>query len=164
MKRLQPIDRLDRLSLYVPREEPQHDLVFREVGEDKAMLLDRLDLLLEIENRRGCGRCAANAYLRPTARPRPDRSRQGDVDGIAFEIERAAAKHGAERNRMHVTAEDARDAPFHSRDRAEVEIANGEKDICLDPTQTPTAFDRQPADCEIPVIVLIIRVYAATVT
>jgi hypothetical protein len=43
---------------------------------------------------------------------------------------------------MHVTAEDARDAPFHSRDRAEVEIANGEKDICLDPTQTPTAFDR----------------------
>jgi hypothetical protein len=91
MKRLQPIDRLDRLSLYVPCEEPQHDLVFREVGEDKAMLLDRLDLLLEIENRRGRGRCAANAYRRPTARPRPDRSRQGDVDGIAFEIERAAA-------------------------------------------------------------------------
>jgi hypothetical protein len=107
-----------------------------------------------------CRECLPKANRPATSRSFPARRRGWDC----LEIERAAAKHGAERNRMHVTAEDARDVPFHSHDRAEVEIANGEKDICLDPTQTPTAFDRQPADCEIPVIVLIIRVYAATVT
>ena len=49
--RLQRVDEFDRLGLNLPLEEPQHDLVCREIGKEEPMLLDWLDLLLEIENR-----------------------------------------------------------------------------------------------------------------
>src|SRR5712691_12389004 len=69
VERLQRIDGVQRLRLHVPGEEPQHDLVGREVGKDEAMLLDRLDLLMEIQNRRGRSRRAADAHRGPAAGP-----------------------------------------------------------------------------------------------
>src|SRR6266496_1255394 len=50
MERGERVDRFDGLRLYVPFEEPQHYRVGGEIGEDEAMLLDRLQLLLEIEH------------------------------------------------------------------------------------------------------------------
>src|SRR5213592_4681988 len=107
------VDRFDGLRLYVPFEEPQHYFVGGEIGEDEAMLLDRLQLLLEIEHCRGRSRRTSNTRGGPAAGPRADRSRQRDVDRVLAYVERAASLHRAARDRMHVAAHDERHAAFH---------------------------------------------------
>src|SRR5882757_5578627 len=70
VERLERVDHFDRLRVAVPFEHPKHHLVGREVDQRKAVLLDRLDLLAEIEHGgRQCGR-AAKADRGPAAGPR----------------------------------------------------------------------------------------------
>jgi hypothetical protein len=52
VERLERIDCLDRLRPHIPFEEPQHNLIGQEVDDRKAVLLDGLDLLLQVEVRR----------------------------------------------------------------------------------------------------------------
>src|SRR4029077_8542402 len=96
MERLERVDRFDRLRVAVPFERPKHHLVGREVHKRKAVLLDRLDLLAEIEHGgRQRGR-ATNADRRPADRACSNRSRQRDVDRVTREVETPAAQHLAE--------------------------------------------------------------------
>src|SRR5262245_1428380 len=94
VKRLERVDCLDRLHAALPLEEPQHDLVGQEINNGEAVLLDRLELLFEIEMGGGEGAGAA-PFGGPTGRPRADRSRQDRVDRVGPEVERAGAQHAA---------------------------------------------------------------------
>src|SRR5882757_8014501 len=70
VERLERVDRFDRLGVAVPFEHPKHHLVGREVDQRKAVLLDRLDLLAEIEHGGGQRGRAAKADRGPAAGPR----------------------------------------------------------------------------------------------
>src|SRR5215470_9668587 len=91
VERLERVDCFDRLRVAVPFEHPEYHLVGHEIDQRKAVLLDWLDLLAEIEHGRGeCGR-ATNADRRPADRACSNRSRQRNVDRVTREVEIAAA-------------------------------------------------------------------------
>jgi hypothetical protein len=46
IERLKSVDCLDRLSVHIPFEHPQHDLVRREIDQGEAVLFDRLHWFL----------------------------------------------------------------------------------------------------------------------
>src|SRR5262249_35686452 len=95
VERLQRVDFLRGLSLYVPFELPQHHLVRREVDDGEAVLLDRLDLLVHVEmDRRKRSGPASPGW--PAEGPRADRARKDGGDRVLREIETAAAQHPAD--------------------------------------------------------------------
>src|SRR5439155_24633935 len=100
-KRLERIGRLDRVRLPVPFEGPQPPLVRREVDDGKAVLLDRLDLLVHVEMD-GRQRAGPASGGRPAAWTRADGAGEHRMDRIGLDVELAAAQHTSDRNRVHI--------------------------------------------------------------
>ena len=62
VERLQRVNSFNRLGLKIPPEEPQHDLLCREIGKDEAVLFDWFHPLLKIKNRGRRRRRASDTY------------------------------------------------------------------------------------------------------
>src|SRR5258707_6889615 len=52
MERLQIVNRIRRVVIHIPFEEPQRDSIRQKIGNGEAVLLDRLDLLFHVKIRR----------------------------------------------------------------------------------------------------------------
>src|SRR5258708_28547507 len=114
-KRLKRVDGFRSLLVIAEPEVADGDVIRRKVGDDKTVLLDRLQILFHLKMA-GYRSADATEYRRPASIACSQRSGQNHGNRVLSEIQRAAADHAALGDRVKVAAYDQGDPTRHRRD------------------------------------------------
>src|SRR5215472_15798410 len=119
--------------MIVESEEADRDAIGGEVGNDEAVLFDRLQVFLHL-HMHWWHRPNAAERRRPAGVSGAERAGENHDDRVAAKVERATALHATLGNGMQVAAYDERDAAGHHRHRRHKPV------VLLEPTALPVGL------------------------